>query len=46
MHSPGCSTSQRYSQAFSEHCKTTVRASVSRNMPVYSPSFSQVLIPA
>jgi len=29
-----------------EHCKTTDMASVSRDMPVYSPSFRRVLIPA
>jgi len=43
------SASQSYSQAtrLSEHCETTdVRAVMSRDMPVYSLSFRQVLIPA
>ena len=30
----------------SKHCRTTERAGVSRDMPVHSPSFHRVLIPA
>ena len=30
----------------SERCKTMDIASVSRDMPIYSPSFCRVLIPA